>query len=98
MPGTELVIRPGGAVEALYSPAAERVLARVPGLLTVARASRVEPEGPGRWTADLSPVGGPVLGPFPDRDAALAAEVAWLRVYHYQTAPAPAGGPPEEPA
>ncbi len=32
----------------------------------------------GRWHADLSPVGGPVLGPFGQRSAALAAETSWL--------------------
>jgi hypothetical protein len=30
------------------------------------------------WWADLLPVNGPVLGPFPARDAALAAELVWL--------------------
>ena len=32
----------------------------------------------GRWFADLSPVGGPVLGPFHQRTQALRAEYAWL--------------------
>ena len=40
------------------------------------RATHYLPIG---WWADLLPVGGPVLGPFEDRDPALAAEVAWLR-------------------
>ena len=30
------------------------------------------------WLADLSPVNGPVLGPFDRRSEALAAELAWL--------------------
>ena len=34
---------------------------------------------PTGWTANLAPVGGPVLGPFARRGDALAAEVAWLR-------------------
>ena len=41
------------------------------------RASRVEPAGE-KWTADLSPVGGPVLGPFDSRREALAAEFRYL--------------------
>ena len=32
----------------------------------------------GAWTADLSPVNGPVLGPYTRRSEALAAEIAWL--------------------
>src|SRR4051794_33699093 len=32
------------------------------GAPSVTRASRVEPTPDGRWTADLSPVGGPTLG------------------------------------
>ena len=46
----------------------------------VTRASHVEPTEDGRWTADLSPVGGPVLGPYDLRDEALKAEVDWLQV------------------
>lgn len=48
------------------------------GAVNTQRASMVEPYGSG-WTADLSPVGGPVLGPFTRRDIALAAEVKWLQ-------------------
>jgi hypothetical protein len=43
------------------------------------RASHVEPTKNGRWTADMGPVGGPVLGPFERRSDALEAEVAYLR-------------------
>lgn len=43
----------------------------------VTRASHVEPSASG-WTADLSPVNGPTLGPFTTRAEALAAEVDWL--------------------
>ena len=31
------------------------------------------------WTADMSPVGGPILGPFSFRYEALKAERDWLR-------------------
>ncbi len=43
----------------------------------IVRASHVEPEGPG-WSADLSPVEGPILGPFPLRQGAIDAERNWL--------------------
>ena len=47
------------------------------GTARINRASHVEPQGT-QWTADMAPVGGPVLGPYDTREAALAAEVAWL--------------------
>jgi len=47
------------------------------GCTTIARASHVEPCESG-WSADMSPVGGPVLTGFTKRSQALAAEVAWL--------------------
>ena len=50
-----------------------------PGPLTINRASHVEPTDGGKWTADLSPVAGPILGPFDTRREALDEEVAWLR-------------------
>ena len=46
--------------------------------LTIQRGSHVEPTDAGRWTADLSPVGGPLLGSFESRTAALDAEREWL--------------------
>ena len=48
------------------------------GQTQIRRASHVEPDGHGEWWADLSPVGGPRLGPCGLRSEALAAEVAWL--------------------
>jgi hypothetical protein len=56
------------------------------GRAEIRRASRVEPTPDGRWTADLRPVGGPVLGPFGRRSEALAAELAWLEA-HWLVAP-----------
>jgi hypothetical protein len=70
-----LVVAPGGLVRAIYSE--EFDLATL-GRPTIARASHVEPDGEGRWHADLRPLLGPVLGPFGRRTDALAAEVAWL--------------------
>ena len=79
----ELVILPGGVVRCVYDEAIE--LAAL-GRLSVERASHVEPDAHGQWLADLSPVGGPALGPFSRRSAALAAEVAWLRQHWLEAA------------
>lgn len=49
----------------------------------VRRASHVEPAAAGGWTADMSPVGGPVLGPYALRGEALAAERCWLAEHGY---------------
>jgi hypothetical protein len=50
------------------------------------RASHVEPSRVAKgltelsvWTADMGPVGGPILGPFGLRREALKAERDWLR-------------------
>jgi hypothetical protein len=70
-----LVIGPDGTARCVYG---EAIDLHALGDPTVTRASRVEPDANGRWTADLSPVGGPVLGPFDRRSDALAAEIRWL--------------------
>ena len=71
----ELIIQPGGLARCVYDETIE--LAAL-GPLDIRRASHVEPTADGRWTADLSPVHGPILGPFDHRTEALAAEQAWL--------------------
>ena len=71
----DLIIDRTGRVSAIYSEAID--LAAL-GPTVITRASRVEPAPDGRWTADLGPVGGPVLGPFGLRSEALTAELAWL--------------------
>ena len=71
----QLLVEPGGAVRCIYS---EQVDLSALGRPTIRRGSHVEPTEDGRWTADLSPVNGPVLGPFDCRSQALAAEVRWL--------------------
>jgi hypothetical protein len=48
------------------------------GTVSIRRASYVEPDDKGNWSADLSPVAGPCLGPFDQRSQALEAERAWL--------------------
>lgn len=52
------------------------------GVGTIKRASHVEPTPEGKWEADLSPVSGPLLGPYDTRGEALGAEVAWLETNH----------------
>ncbi|HVX09951.1 MAG TPA: hypothetical protein VHC22_02000 [Pirellulales bacterium] len=70
-----LLIHPNGHVTSLYDEAID--LASL-GSLSINRASHVEPDETGRWHADLSPVGGPLLGPFELRSQALDAERTWL--------------------
>ena len=72
----DLVIRRSGHVRAIYGEAIDLHSIGTP---EIRRGSHVEPDANGTWTADLSPVSGPVLGPFTTRSEALAAEVAWLR-------------------
>jgi len=71
----ELRVEPGGVVRCLY---AEDIDLSCLGVLVIRRASHVEPDEDGRWWADLSPVGGPLVGPCATRSAALEAERAWL--------------------
>ena len=71
----ELLIQPNGIVRTIYAETIE--LASL-GKVDIQRASHVEPTTDGRWTADLSPVGGPMLGPFALRSEALDAEQQWL--------------------
>jgi len=71
----QLVIEPGGVVRCIYG---EEIDLHVLGSPTITRASHVEPDRHGGWSADLSPVGGGVLGSFSNRSEALAAEHSWL--------------------
>ena len=71
----ELFVAPDGVARGLYG---ELIDAGALGAAAVVRASHVEPADGGGWAADLSPVGGPTLGPFPLRSEALAAEADWL--------------------
>ncbi len=77
----ELVIAPDGTVTTLYHELFD--LAAL-GRLSIARASQVEPDAHGQWTAQI--LDGPLLGPFPTRSAALAAEVAWLTTHRLPSA------------
>ncbi len=71
----QMIVQPGGSVRCLYG---EELALDTLGRLSIARGSHVEPTPDGQWTADLSPVNGPVLGPFRSRSEALSAERRWL--------------------
>ena len=71
----ELIITPAGNIRALYS---EAIPLATLGVMAITRASSVEPDTDGAWVADLSPIGGPQLGPFPHRSEALRSEIVWL--------------------
>lgn len=73
----KLTISRKGETRAIYSDALD--FAQL-GQVTTRRASHVEQPTPtaGYWLADLSPLGGPTLGPFAKRAEALAAEVTWI--------------------
>ncbi|WLD15106.1 hypothetical protein [Planctellipticum variicoloris] len=72
----DLLIEATGTVRCVFDEAIH--LNRL-GRLSIRRGSHVEPTPDGQWMADLSPVQGPLLGPFPSRSAALTAEVTWLQ-------------------
>jgi len=71
----ELVVSCIGEVRCIYS---DSIPLSQFGKLSIRRASHVEPNSVGQWVADLSPVGGPSLGPFSKHADALVAEVRWL--------------------
>lgn len=79
----KLVVDPVGNIRCIYT---EEIDLRTLGDLRIVRASHVEPGTDGSWSADLSPVGGPHLGPFFQRNQAIAAEVRWLHD-HWLVAP-----------
>ena len=70
-----ILIRPDGDSQAIYD---ETLDLRSLGPTLIQRASHVEPSKEGLWYADLSPVGGPKLGPFDLRTKAIKAEIFWL--------------------
>ena len=76
-----LLVRPDGEVQCVYG---EEINLAAIGALEITRASHIEPDSQGRWWADLTPSGGPVLGPFDRRSDALNAEHSWLEGYLLQ--------------
>ena len=73
-----LIVQTDATVRCPYSE--ELDLAQL-GSLAVRRGSRVEPDARGRWLAALSPVDGPLLGPYAVRSQALQAERRWLEAH-----------------
>jgi hypothetical protein len=71
----QIVITPGAELRCLYD---EAIDLHALGSVTISRGSHVEPNDAGQWVAELSPVQGPLLGPFDLRSEALAAEREWL--------------------
>ena len=71
-----LLIQPDGRLEFVWSD--QLATFRDLGQTSIKRASHVEGTEDGRWTADMGPSGGPVLGPFELREQALTAEREWL--------------------
>jgi hypothetical protein len=71
----DLVVARDGTVRAIYDESLDLALL---GRLSIRRASHVEATPEGRWQADLTPVGGPVLGEYNRRSDALEAERVWL--------------------
>ena len=77
----QIVISVDGVARCVYDEAIDIACL---GNVSIQRGSHVEPNEEGQWTADLSPVDGPVLGPFDARSEALAAEIAWLHEFWLQ--------------
>lgn len=82
MSETQILIKPNGVMLFVYSDDLAELLDE--GEAQIMRASHVEPAEGGGWTANMEPVGGPVLtaeggAPFRLRSEALTAEVEWLR-------------------
>jgi hypothetical protein len=74
----EILITAEGNARCVYG---EEIDLNQLGSLKIRRGSHVEPDKGGQWLCDLSPVGGPILGPFAQRSEALEAEQRWLGEY-----------------
>lgn len=78
---TEITVTPDGRLVFVYQDELQPLLAE--GSAQTRRVSHVEPDqnaaGEPGWSVDLCPIGGPVLGWYPLRADALAAEVNYLR-------------------
>ena len=76
----QLLISPDGTVRGVYG---SEIDLSVLGAVSTQRGSHVEVDDQNRWWADLSPVNGPRLGPFPFacRQQALDAEREWLETH-----------------
>ena len=82
----QIIIQPDGNAKCVYD---EAIDVNELGVVAISRGSHVEPDVRGTWVADMSPVGGPTLGPFHCRSEALMAERRWLEVYLLEATPSP---------
>lgn len=73
----DVLVDAKGTLKFVYNDALKPLLTLGEG--KIRRASHVEPTSDNRWTADMAPVGGPILGPYATRAEALEHEVDWLR-------------------
>ena len=80
----DMIINQGGLVRCIYDETIDLTQLGTP---VINRGSHVEPVADGQWTADLSPVNGPLLGPFSHRSVALAAELEWLNQHWLLSSP-----------
>ena len=78
-----ITVRVDGSMQFIYDDRLKGLMKH--GQASIARVSHVEPgdptkgQDPLRWFADMAPSGQPVvLGPFAERQQALAAEVEWI--------------------
>ena len=74
----QIIITSDGVARCIYT---EEIDLTAIGSPIITRASHVEPDQQGRWLADMSPLSGPLLGPFQLRSEALAAEHDWLETH-----------------
>jgi hypothetical protein len=83
----QLVISSDGTVRCVYG---QEIDLSILGTVSTQRGSHVEVDDQNQWWADLAPVNGPRLGPFPFgcRDQALDAERHWLEA-HWLLSPEP---------
>ena len=75
----ELLITADGSTQYIHSDEAAAFCEELP--LRTQRASTIEPDEQGQWWVDLSPVGGPRLGPYApsQRARAVKDEIEWVR-------------------
>ena len=73
----QIIVKPTGVFIGIYSDMLDYGEL---GNYRIRRASHVEPDCNGKWTADLSPVDGPTLGPFDKRNEAIDAELEYLNL------------------
>ena len=73
---TDLIVERNGNIRMIYD---ESIDFHSLGEASITRASHVEPISGGTWIADLTPIGGPVLGPMESRSIALALEIQWIK-------------------